>query len=478
MALLTSWDVRPLPCIPASGCQANHNQLFDIRSCLFVTFGSLDIDTPREAPNPGVPDSRRMSSSGNSATGNGAASERPGNGVRILADGYYARSGAGGIPDLAMPDVVASDQDRGLAGVLDSMQVPREIREAVTQRVIKELAEKLAAKLSDKLAGEQRDVLGLPLDGKKDVQKDLRAKFPAPEKDTWKPERCTTYCKEVGKFLLARGIALDTQQSANIGFACLPDAVQTHITPADVEKHDLYGAATAFASWEAIVATIKEKYGARTQKNILHLLQTLRMTRGKVRQFKEKFFELKKELDDGYCPSANDLLGIVQGAMYAELAAQEAVKWSMSPAGLPVSWKPAQYETLINVCVNVDDLLADAATGGKSKFIIALPDEGEVSSGKDKDTGASNGKRRKRKAQGSAGATAVVAVANGGPSGRSSADQKPSAAMMAFKKIKWADPAVQDAADKGHCINCLKPGHMSKDCSEKRVKRARLGANK
>jgi hypothetical protein len=33
-----------------------------------------------------------------------------------------------------------------------------------------------------------------------------------------------------------------------------------------------------------------------------------------------------------------------------------------------------------------------------------------------------------------------------------------------FKKNRFADPKVQEAADKGHCLTCLKLGHFARQC--------------
>jgi hypothetical protein len=153
--------------------------------------------------------------------------------------------------------------------------------------------------------------------------------------------------------------------------------------------------------------------------------------------------------------------------MYAELASQEAVKWSPSITGLPTAWKPAQYAELIDVCVVVDDLLAEAAKSGKSKFKVVLPSNAEDSAGADKavEKPANKGKRRKRKGapgEAATGASGGSANAEEGTAKRVSGpaqDRKEK-----FKKIRFADPKVQEAADKGHCLTCLKPGHFARQC--------------
>jgi hypothetical protein len=358
--------------------------------------------------------------------------KRKDRGARALPKRSVSRSEPGRTDvDVRMADVDASVP--GLAGRIAGMGVPDNLVEEITQRVTSELQTALAARLEGLPSDEQRELIGLTRDGKRERDKALRAKFPEPDKDTWSPERSHKYCEGVAQHLLAYGMDLSGQESANFGFKCLPDSVQIHITPVNAEKHPLYGYATAFASWEAIVATIKDKYGERAQKNILRDLHGLRMVRGKVRQFKETFFELIKELGDGYCPSANDLLGIVQDAMYAELASQEAVKWSPSATGMPTAWKPAQYAELIDVCVNVDDLLAEAAKNGKSTFAIVREGDVNGSAGADKDVDkpTNQGKRNKRKG-------APVVGTNGGatPKDNGSAARGGSGTVKAKRKRK------------------------------------------
>lgn len=294
--------------------------------------------------------------------------------------------------------------------------------------------------------------------GKFALQKELRVKFPAPEKETWSPETSHKYCKSVSEYLLARDFALDSKDAALWGFKCLPDNVMTHITPAGTELHPLWEGGVAFASWREVVAAVKSRYGAQAQQRILDMLHDLSMTQGKVKEYKEEFFKLLKELDEGYKPSANELLNILQAAMYPELAAEEAVKWSSTADNLPVCWKPSEYLRLIDVCVNVDEALAEVAAKKKAA--------------KSKTTAkATVGVKRKNGASGSA--EGASEGPSGGPSGGPSKKKR-----KGFSAIKWKDPQVQAAADAGRCINCLVGKHLSRDCPEKFVKRERLQGSK
>ena len=455
---------RPVSCYVTARAAKPTTTNFSI----YVTFGSLSQNTRKNTP-PLFAVRPAMVAEGNPTFRKNA--KRLDRGAGALLKRVVSRSGPVRPQDNDQPmaDVEASGPGAGLPGLLHGMRLPEDVVSEVTKRVTEELQARLMSSMEGRSIEEQRDLIGLTRDGTRERDKALRAKFAAPEKETWSPEHSHKYCEQVGQHLLAYGMSLTSQESANYGFKCLPDSVQIHITPVDVEKDPLFGAATAFSSWVEIVATIKEKYGARAQKAILAKLQQLRMECGKARQFKETFYELKKELEDGYCPSANDLLTIVQGAMYAELASQEAVKWSPSITGLPTAWKPAQYAELIDVCVNVDDLLAESAKTGKSKFTVVLLNNVDDSAGADTGVNkpANKSKRRKRKGapgEAATGAGGGSAGANDGTAKHASGTAQGQDRKEKFKKIRFADPKVQEAAEKGHCLTCLKPGHFARQC--------------
>lgn len=287
------------------------------------------------------------------------------------------------------------------------------------------------------------------------LKKQLFDAFPAPAVDTWSAETSHKFCDEVTKYLVARDFALDSKDSANWGFRCLPEHVQTQITPAGTELSPLWSGAVAFTSWRHVVEAIKSKYGAQAQRRILVLLQELRMSQGKVKEYKQEFCRLLKELDSGYMPSDNELLNILQDAMYSDLAMQEAVKWCPSAENIPVAWKPSQYAKLMDVCVSVDEALAANAA---KKGVVAKGEAPKAAT-----TQATVTNKRKATAEGGS-----KGAAGGAPAGRA-----PKRVRVKFSDIKWADPAVQAAADRGDCINCLKSGHVSSGCKEDRIKRER-----
>jgi hypothetical protein len=298
--------------------------------------------------------------------------------------------------------------------------------------------------------------------GKAVLQKELHAKFPAPNKASWTAETSHKFCKAVGDYVLARGLKHDTSQAALWGFQCLPDDVKVNITPADTVLDALWDGGVAFASWHDVVRAIKERYGAEAQRRILDMLQELRMTMGAVKRYKEEFLKLLKELDEGYIPSANELLNIVQGAMYPELATEESVRWAKNAANMPVSWHPSQYSQLIDVCINVDEGLAVVAakrkvakTAGVVKPTVGVKRKGEAFG-----------------ANAAAGAGGAPSGApSGGPSGGPSKVRK---LRVDFSSIRWKDPRVQKAADAGLCINCLTGDHRSRKCDKPWVFRERL----
>jgi hypothetical protein len=286
--------------------------------------------------------------------------------------------------------------------------------------------------------------------GERAIKKQLFDAFPAPDKDTWSAETSHKFCDAVGKYLAAREIDLNSKDSANWGFRCLPEAVQIQITPAGTEVHPLWAGAVAFESWRGVLQAIKNKYGTQAQQRILTMLQELRMQLGKVKAYKQEFFRLLKELEPGYMPSNNELLNLLQDAMYSLLAEQEAVKWSPSADNIPVAWKPDQYAKLMDVCVSVDDALA-AKAAKKGVNATGKPASGASKPKGDSSTPITKGPKRKFE---------------GGEGG-------PAYKRVAFKDIKFASAEVTAAQKAGHCINCLKPGHISSKCPEPRVKRER-----
>jgi hypothetical protein len=87
-------------------------------------------------------------------------------------------------------------------------------------------------------------------------------------------------------------------------------------------------------------------------------------------------------------------------------------------------------------------------------------------------------KGKKRKSMGSGSANPPPKRSPGaGPSNSGAGSSKRSNAVPAkdrFMAMRWKDPAVQAAADKGNCINCLQSGHFARECPKPKVHRARV----
>jgi hypothetical protein len=259
----------------------------------------------------------------------------------------------------------------------------------------------------------------------------------------------------------------------------------------------LWDGLEAFSTWHALKQAILDHFLPLAQDKHVKQLLALRFKPGTGRVFRRAFHQHLALLDAHYTPNPSHLLRHLQSVQYPRLAAIASVFMNGT-----AKWLPEQWADLLDAMVEADTVLAETAPAPTAlsadpgnrrppntfdPLNTQQPPATEQRRG-NKRTKPSGGKHHLPARKRNGPSPSSKAAAGAGPSGtkpsarpqasRSGLDDAALEASRArFQGIQWIDPAVQAAAREGRCVNCLKPGHISRFCPEPRVSRAKRVAN-
>jgi hypothetical protein len=230
-----------------------------------------------------------------------------------------------------------------------------------------------------------------------------------------------------------------------------------------------------FASWTDLRSAIIAHFRPLAQRKHVDLLNHLRFRPSAGRQFRQSFLQIIAKLEPAFRPNDADLLTKLQLAQYPKLASMPSVIMYQGRC----RWMPAQWPELLAAMIDADAALAETAQPGGA---VTPPGPGTSATprpshgkgkGKRSYAGAVGQPPAKRpsavqRPHGAAGPSSMVGSAGSAGAAQDRAER--------FRELVWADPAVQRAAEKGNCLNCLQPGHFARNCPKPKVVRKKVHA--
>jgi hypothetical protein len=256
----------------------------------------------------------------------------------------------------------------------------------------------------------------------------------------------------------------------------------------------LWDGLEAFSTWHALKQAILDHFLPLAQDKHVKQLLSLRFRPGTGRVFRRTFHQHLALLDAHYTPNPSHLLKHLQSVQYPRLAAIASVFMNGT-----AKWLPEQWADLLDAMVEADTVLAETVPAPTT--LAADQDNRRPPNSSDprnsQQPPAAEQRRGGKRSRPSGSKPHLPARKRNGPPPTSQAagagvrpsGKKPSARPQAsgsglddaaleasrarFQGIEWVDPAVQAAAREGRCVNCLKPGHISRFCPEPKVSRAK-----